>query len=247
MISVCIATFNGEKFLKQQVESILPQLGANDEVIISDDSSTDSTVRILKNFNDRRLCIFEGQNFRSPIFNFEFAIKKAKGDFVFLSDQDDIWHSDKVERMVAALKNHSMVVSDCKVIGDDNKIIFKSFYASRKSGKGLLKNLYKNTYLGCCMAFRREILIMALPFPKYIPMHDMWLGFVCELFYSSVFIKDRLTYYRKHNDNNTSSSLNVRNKKLSAKLLFRINLVRYLPNLLFRGFRVMLQLKFFNT
>ena len=55
MISVCIATFNGEKFLKQQIESILPQLGANDEVIVSDDSSTDGTVQILKNFNDRRL------------------------------------------------------------------------------------------------------------------------------------------------------------------------------------------------
>jgi len=238
MISVCIATFNGEKFLRQQIESILPQLGVNDEVIVSDDSSTDSTLQILKNINDRRICIFEGQKFQSPIFNFEFAIKKAKGDYIFLADQDDVWHLDKVKCMMTALQNHTMVVSDCEIINDDNQILFESFFASINSGKGLVKNLYRNTYVGCCMAFRKEILIKALPFPKDIPMHDMWLGFVCDLFYSSVFIKDKLTYYRKHT-NNTSGSLNIRNDySLLTKILFRINVVKYLPQLLFRKFKV---------
>jgi glycosyltransferase involved in cell wall biosynthesis len=234
MISVCIATFNGEKFLRQQIESILPQLGVDDEIIISDDSSTDGTLNILRSFSDKRISIFEGQNFRSPIFNFEFAIKKAKGDFIFLSDQDDIWHSDKVRFMMSALKSHMMVVSDCEIINDDNETLFNSFFAKANSGKGLLKNLYKNTYLGCCMAFKKDILDKALPFPKDIPMHDIWLGFVCELYYNSMFIHDKLTYYRKH-DNNTSTALNIRNDyDLLTKISFRINLLKYIPMLLFR-------------
>ena len=234
MISVCIATFNGEKFIRQQIESILPQLGVDDEVIVSDDSSTDRTLNILKTFKDKRISIFEGQTFNSPIFNFEFAIKQAKGDYIFLSDQDDIWHSDKVKLMMAALKNHTLIVSDCKIINDNNETLFESFFANVNSGKGLVKNLYRNTYQGCCMAFKRDILSKALPFPRDIPMHDMWLGFVCELFYTSLFIDDRLTYYRKH-DNNTSTALNIRNDyDLITKIFFRINLLKYIPILLFR-------------
>ena len=97
MISVCIATYNGEKYIREQLDSILPQLGLDDEVIISDDSSTDNTLKIIEEYNDCRIKIFSNNKFYSPILNFENALKKAQGDFIFLSDQDDIWKSNKVE------------------------------------------------------------------------------------------------------------------------------------------------------
>lgn len=91
MISVCMPTYNGEKFIRIQLESILSQLGNDDEIVISDDSSTDKTVEITKSFNDSRIHLLENNTFHSPIYNLENALKNAKGDFIFLSDQDDEW------------------------------------------------------------------------------------------------------------------------------------------------------------
>ena len=90
MISVCMATYNGEKYIEEQLKSILSQLGENDEVIVSDDSSTDNTLAIVESFNDVRIKIFPNNKFHSPIFNFENALKQATGDYIFLSDQDDV-------------------------------------------------------------------------------------------------------------------------------------------------------------
>ena len=98
-ISVCIASYNGEKYIKEQLNSILCQLEERDEVIISDDSSTDNTVQIIESFKDKRIKIFREQKFKSPIYNFENAISKATGDIIFLSDQDDIWHKAKVHKI----------------------------------------------------------------------------------------------------------------------------------------------------
>lgn len=108
MISVCIATYNGGKYIKEQLDSILFQLGKDDEVIISDDSSTDDTLSILESYHDERIVILTNQKFHSPVYNFENALKSAKGDFIFLSDQDDIWEPTKVEVMLDSLKGTSI-------------------------------------------------------------------------------------------------------------------------------------------
>ncbi|MDE5758415.1 MAG: glycosyltransferase, partial [Allobaculum sp.] len=91
MISVCIATYNGERYIETQIRSILDQLNEDDEIIISDDSSTDRTLDIIRSLNDSRIKLFAGNKFHSRTFNFENALKQATGDFIFLSDQDDIW------------------------------------------------------------------------------------------------------------------------------------------------------------
>ena len=95
-ISVCIATYNGEKYIIKQLESILPQLREADEIVISDDSSSDRTIALIEQLNDPRIRILKDQKFRNPIYNFENAMLNAKGDFIFLSDQDDIWMPEKV-------------------------------------------------------------------------------------------------------------------------------------------------------
>ena len=173
MISVCMPTYNGEKFILQQLRSILSQLQQNDEIIISDDSSTDNTINIIKSFNDKRIVIWENNHFYSPVFNVENALKHAKGDYIFLSDQDDIWVDKKVEKMLKYLSDYDLVISNASIIDSNENVITKSYFSWKNSGKGFWKNFYKNTYIGCNMAFNKKILELALPFPKKIAMHDI--------------------------------------------------------------------------
>jgi glycosyltransferase involved in cell wall biosynthesis len=122
-ISVCMATRNGEKYIKQQLSSILKQLSKNDEVIISDDSSTDNTIDIIKSFEDKRIKIYANNKFYSPVYNFENALLRSTGDIIFLSDQDDIWEDKKIRVMYELLKRYDLVVSDCTIIDRKGKVL----------------------------------------------------------------------------------------------------------------------------
>src|SRR5690606_17055698 len=119
-ISVCIPTYNGEKYIKAQLESILVQLKPEDEVIISDDSSTDNTIEVIKLFADQRIKLFTNNKFKSPKFNLENALSKATGDIFFLADQDDIWEKDKIFTLKEHLKSHTLVYSNASMFFNDN-------------------------------------------------------------------------------------------------------------------------------
>ncbi len=201
MISVCIPTYNGEKYLKQQLDSILVQLEKNDEIIVSDDSSTDSTINLLKSYQDPRIRILQGNLYKNPIFNLENALKHAKGDYIFTADQDDIWKNDKVKQMIQALQKYDLVVSDASIINKNGEIIVNSFFKQHHSHKGYWKNLWHNHFLGCCMAFRKDCLQYILPFPKRIAMHDIWIGLCVELHGNTFFLPEKLIYYRRHGNN----------------------------------------------
>lgn len=205
MISVCMATYNGENFIKEQINSILPQLDSNDELLISDDGSTDQTISLINSYKDDRIKIINGPQ-KGLIKNFENAIKNSRGEIIFLADQDDVWMPDKVNKMSNHFKNYDLVVSDCRVTDNNLNQIHESFFVLRGSSSGLTKNLIKNSYLGCCIAFRRKLLKKALPFPENIPMHDWWLGLVAEAYYNSCFIKEPLLLYRRHGNNNSPAS-----------------------------------------
>jgi glycosyltransferase involved in cell wall biosynthesis len=232
-ISVCMATYNGEIYIYEQLMSIISQLKSSDEIIISDDSSTDRTIAIIESLNDIRIKIFPNQKFKNPIYNFENALKQATGEIIFLSDQDDIWHENKVVKMFGALNMADMVVCDCTIINDDKDVVLNSYFSVTNPRPGILKNLKKNGYLGCCMAFKKDVLKKALPFPKDIPMHDIWLGFICELFFRPVFLNESLTYYRKHSNNVSITSNVISHYGTFTKLKFRFNIVKYLPLLIF--------------
>lgn len=224
IISVCLASYNGEKFIRQQLSSILSQLGENDELIISDDSSKDRTISLISDLNDRRIKLISHQSFKNPIYNFENALRHANGEFIFLSDQDDLWVEGKVQFILNDLKRFDLVVTDCQIIDNNDKLLHESFYVINNSKKGFLNNLWSNSYLGCCMAFRKEVLRLALPFPKKIPMHDWWLGLVGELFYKTHFSKKRLVLYRRH-DQNASSTSEKSTNSFVIKLSFRFRLL----------------------
>lgn len=200
-ISVCMATYNGQKYIGQQLSSILCQLSPDDEVIVSDDSSTDQTVKIIKEFNDARIKLFENQQFRSPLLNFENALKQATGSYIFLSDQDDIWHPNKVNLTLPLFKEFDLVLTDCVVVNEKVEPLQPSFFKHRSSKPGFWNNLYKNSYVGCCMAFRKEVLEYALPFPDHIHMHDWWIGLLVEVKGKVIFYPEPLISYVRHGSN----------------------------------------------
>jgi glycosyltransferase involved in cell wall biosynthesis len=226
-ISVCMASYNGKKYIKGQLESILSQLSKDDEIIISDDSSTDSTIEIIKSYRDKRIVLFENQKFKSPIFNFENALGYAKGNIIILSDQDDIWKDNKVEVIKKYMKDYDLVLSDADIIDEYGNILEESFYKLNKSNAGLFKNIVKNSYLGCTMAFNRKILNKSLPFPKDLPMHDWWIGLMGELYGKTYFIEDKLISYRRHG-NNASPTGEKSIYSFKQKIMFRLKIIKNL-------------------
>jgi glycosyltransferase involved in cell wall biosynthesis len=227
MISVCIATYNGEKHIKEQLNSIIPQLEKNDEIIISDDASSDNTVKVIESYNDNRIKIFKNDRTIGVIKNVENCLKKSHGKTIFLADQDDVWVHNKVEICLNLLEKFELIVSDCFVTDENLNIISDSFYKINNSQKTKVGALIRNSYLGCCMAFNRSILNKALPFPANIPMHDIWIGNVAAFYYSVKFIPDKLIYYRRHG-NNASTASEHSTSSIGEKIQYRTSVVKSL-------------------
>lgn len=223
-ISVCMAVYNGEMYLQAQVESILTQLQSADELVIVNDASQDDSLNVLKNVRDKRIRIFNNDQNLGILASFEKALQLAQGDIIFLSDQDDIWLPGKVTECVISLKKHLLVVTDCKVVDHTLNEISPSFFQLRHSGAGVIKNIWKNSYLGCCMAFRRELLTLSLPIPAKIPMHDMWLGLVAQTQGSVLFLPQKLSLYRRH-QLAASPAAGKSNFNLFRKLNMRVILI----------------------
>lgn len=223
MISVCIPTYNGEKYILRQLDSILTQLSDFDEIIISDDSSSDNTINLIKSLNDNRITISENNKFRSPVYNMENALRLAKGDYIFMADQDDIWDENKVSEMLNYLKYYNLVISNATIIDQNESIITNSYFEWKKSGNGFWKNFAKNTYIGCTMAFDRKILTASLPFPKKLAMHDVWIGLIAEVFGKVYFLDAKLIFYRRH-EANLTYSINRTDENLSDNsLVYKIS------------------------
>lgn len=218
MTSVCLACYNGGRFIGEQIRSILasPQVS---ELLVSDDGSTDDTLQALAGIEDRRLTILRGPG-RGAAANFEFLLGQATGQFIFLSDQDDVWLPGKVDATLRALEHADLVVSDCAVVDSELKVIEPSFFKVRRSGPGLLRNLWRNAFLGCCMAFRRDVLAYALPFPRRVPMHDWWIGLMASRKGRVLFLDEVLTLYRRHGANATYAV--VSHAPLAQRLRWRL-------------------------
>lgn len=234
MISVALAAYKGEKYIEQQLLSILQQLGHDDEVIVSDDKPGGPTQTVVKRImaQDPRVIYVEGKG-RGVVANFTNAIRHCSGDKIFLCDQDDVWLPEKVERCMEAFDSGATMVLHNAYVTDENlNITDYSFFQTRGSKKGVVKNIIKNSYMGCCMAFDRKLLKKIMPIPRYVPMHDQWIGLMGEIYGKVEFIDTPLIYYRVHADNVTagreestfSQKLRWRRyllKKLAGRVFFR--------------------------
>lgn len=226
-ISVCIATYNGEKYIKEQIESILFQTIQPNEIIISDDNSTDKTIEIIKNINSPLIKIFKNKD-KGIIKNFENALLNSTGDYIFLCDQDDIWKNNKIEKVIESLKNYDLVVHNAEIKEMNiSSEIKRTLFEVYNSKAGIIKNFYKNSYVGCCMAFNRKILEKSLPFPEKIYMHDAWIGMISEINSKIYFEKEILMEYRRHG-NNASETCEKSKRNFKEKIGIRLYLLKEL-------------------
>jgi glycosyltransferase involved in cell wall biosynthesis len=215
-ISIAICTYNGETYLQEQLNSYAAQTRLPDEVVVCDDCSSDKTVKIIRDFAERapfpvRLYANE-TNLRSTK-NFEKAISLCEGDIIFLSDQDDVWHKNKLEKFTAAFETDEqvgLVFCDGELV-DENLISLnisawqairfdKKRQNSVKNGDGLAVILDNNVVTGCMMAFRAKYKDLLLPIPNDIQgvIHDHWIALLMFTVVKVNFIPERLVKYRQH-------------------------------------------------
>ncbi|MBB6447260.1 glycosyltransferase family 2 protein [Bacillus benzoevorans] len=233
-VSVAMATYNGENYIKAQIDSILSQLGLEDELIISDDHSSDATVSIIEEYRkqDSRVKLFMNEE-KGVTSNFENAIKRTQNEIVFLSDQDDVWKPEKVQTVLSYYEKNPkilMIMSDITVVDNELHPTIESFYEFRGSRAGVLKNIIKNSYIGCAMSFRKELKEQILPIPRNVPMHDMWIGLVADMNKAALLIPEKLIYYRRHNSTVTTVE---NNSSLKEKIVWRFQI----SSLLLKAYR----------
>ena len=203
-ISVCMASYNGSKYIGVQLESILKQLGTDDELVIVDDASIDNTVEIIRNFNDLRIKLYINQFNIGVVPTFNRALLLTTGELIFLSDQDDRWYDNKIHTVhnIFSTQPVDLIVHDA-VVTKGGIIIIRSLFAFRNSSPNYAKNIISNTYTGCCMAFKREILNKILPIPtKSGVFHDAWIGILAKYYgYKVLFVNVPLIEYNRHDQN----------------------------------------------
>lgn len=231
MISVCMASYNGERVILRQIRSIMSQLSDTDELIIVDDGSTDSTIQKVESLGDSRIRIFQNKNNLGPVGSFERGLKISQGDLIFLSDQDDIWRSNKV---LTAKRDFSE--TQCEVWTHDSVVEDANLNKIASSWNRYNHNLFtnhnfgtilKNPFTGSMMALSRKALEMALPFPSKITMHDQWIGMVAQKRKLRIYHSDAiLMEYIRYGNNVTAK----RKKNYVNMLMARVNMIKSIRN-----------------
>ena len=204
LVSVVLATYNGERFLEEQLDSILNQTYTNLEVIAVDDCSTDNTLDMLQQYadKDKRLEIIINETNIGYVKNFEKGFKKSKGDFIAPSDQDDVWELNKIELLMRDIDSHEVIYSDSVFINSSGQSLHRklSDIKTLMSFDNCLAFAISNNPPGHAMIVRRELLNQCYPFPAMIP-HDYWLGFVATTRQAIKYVDLPLVNYRQHTGN----------------------------------------------
>jgi glycosyltransferase involved in cell wall biosynthesis len=195
-----MATYNGEKYLSEQIDSILAQLDVRDELVVSDDGSTDGTMGILRGFGNALRVVGESR-VGGVVPNFSRALDHARGELILLADQDDVWLPGRVELFRAELARHDLVLTNALVVDENLRPVGKTLFDQTHPKPGFWRNLRRNSFVGCCMGFRRSLLMTALPLPKVTPWHDWLLGLLASLRGSAVQLDTPLLLYRRHGSN----------------------------------------------
>jgi len=228
-----MATYNGSEYVKAQLVSILKQLGPDDQVVVVDDASNDNTVEIINSFNDLRIHLSINELNIGSARTFDRALHQAQGDLIFLSDQDDFWHDGKVTTVLKMFESGDLdlLVHDA-VVMRDGKVVHASLFAMCGSSSGVIKNILSNTFTGCCMAFRRDVLRDVLPISAHIGLfHDAWIGVLAQYFgYKVTFVNVPLMDFIRHGRNAST----LQRRKIVPIILDRIAFITALVQHIFR-------------
>lgn len=228
-VSVCMATWNGSRFVRAQLTSILEQLSSDDEVVVVDDASGDDTVHVIRSIDDPRIRLFTRQENLGYVRTFEEALSKATGEYLFLSDQDDVWAPGRVDAMVTALVTHQVVASNLATLDGPERIpgpfLIKDWRLRSTDSERHIWNVLKllaglQCYWGCAMAVRRDALGYLLPFPSFLhETHDQWIGMCGNLAGSMAHLDARTVLRRYHEDNLTPTQPRGLLPALSSRLM----------------------------
>ena len=231
-VSIALCTYNGAEFIKEQIQSILNQTIAPDEIIVCDDGSTDNTLEIIQQIDILHNCkIFRNNTNLGTIKNFEKAIANCKGEIVFLADQDDLWQLDKIEKLLDFFRNNpskKVVFTDALLVDQEGKSLEKNLWKEVRFGTKE-QNLWNkgqeidvliqgNRVTGCTMAFNRAFVQQYLPFPQDLNsmnfIHDTWIAWVGAANHVIGFIDQPLVSYRQHEKQQIGATSKVERKKI---------------------------------
>jgi glycosyltransferase involved in cell wall biosynthesis len=223
-VSIALTTYNGARFLRQQLDSIYHQTYKPLEVIAVDDVSSDETLKILDEYHRTHgLVIVLNTERLGFVINFAKVLSLCSGDFIALADQDDVWLPQKIETLVASIGNSSLICTDVSLI-DENGVVFveslqRKLHIPIPSEKNQFFTLAFLDYVrGCTCLFRRELLSRALPIPETAMSHDWWLGMWATRMHGIRYLPEPLTFYRQQ-------SMNTR----GVRRLWKVDaLIRYL-------------------
>lgn len=199
-----MATYNGESFLRKQIDSLLAQTYKDIEIIACDDCSADNTVSILKQYSQIKL--LQNEKNMGFVKTFEKLLKEAKGDYIALCDQDDIWIPEKIEILANNIGKDLLIHSDAYIIDENDNILpqMLSTKINRFSrDNSFFDRIKRNAITGCTVMIKKELLETASPFPENIPYHDWWLAICAAKANSIKYLPAPLIKYRLHS-NNTS-------------------------------------------
>lgn len=210
-----MATFNGEKYLKDQLESIFKQTYPNLELIVVDDRSQDSTLAILEEFARRHtnMKVFVNSSNLGFIKNFEKGCSLSSGNFIALCDQDDYWHEDKIKLMAENIGDYPLIYSDSVLCNQDLEntgILLSDKIALKSIGNCLQQAVFCGIY-GHSTLFTRSLFEKAVPFLEIIP-HDWWLSYVASINGGIKYFDKPLVYYRQHS-NSLYGAVGTKRKK----------------------------------
>ncbi len=218
IIDILLATFNGERYIAEQINSILNQTYANWRLIIRDDGSKDRTVSIINDFKirypDKIIMIKDDRGNLGACRNFATLLERAEADYIMFCDQDDIWLPRKIEttyrKMSEMVKRYTdrlplLVYTDMKVVDKDLKVVADSYWKYQafnpKSGKVLNRLLVSNVIIGCTVMLNKALRDLSIPFSNDALMHDWWAGLVSVAFGKNDYLEEATVLYRQHGSN----------------------------------------------
>lgn len=230
MISVALTTHNGECYLREQIDSILGQSVSDIELVVCDDCSTDRTWEILNSYvrKDNRVHIYRNEKTLGFRDNFIKTINKCKGDYIALSDQDDIWMPNHLELLLEVIDDNMLACGNSLLVDENNNELGLTLLEQegimrlpKKSlDIALLVMLNHNPFQGAAMMFRKEFLKVAFPMPDEADYHDVWFAVLAAFMNSFVYVNTPVVRYRMHGDN-ISGLHPVKSPKIALNRLIR--------------------------
>lgn len=230
-VSIAMAVCNGEKYLAEQIDSILCQMEEYDEMIISYDPSTDETLQIVRDYEkrDNRIHVAINDNHKQGLVsNFDNALRLCSKQIVFYSDQDDIWMPDKINKMVRCFDNPDVTVAihDAMITDENLNVIIDSTFKLRGGSTNFWKNFVRLSYIGCSMSFRSDMLSVVLPLPTRKRSYDWWTGSICSCYGKMAMVEEPLILHRMHKNNATPKQRPPLSYQFSVRWIIITNVLK---------------------